>query len=54
MADKLKRYENVSAQYKIKIYVLKGFAKIKDLRRSFKYIIRKKEIINWWKDRLIA
>ena len=36
--EKVKRYENVSAQYIIKIYLYTGFIKIKDIRRSIEYI----------------
>lgn len=46
LMEKVKRYENVSAQYIIKIYLYTGFIKIKDIRRSIEYISLKEATFN--------
>ncbi len=44
--EKVKRYENVSAQYIIKFYLRTGFIKIKNTRGSIEYISSKKAVID--------
>jgi hypothetical protein len=46
LIEKIKRYENVSAQYKIKIYLYIGFIKIKDIRRGIEYISLKEAAVD--------
>ncbi len=46
LIEKVKRYENVSAQYIIKIYLYIGFIKIKDIRRSTEYISLKEAAVD--------
>ena len=48
LMEKVKRYENVSAQYIIKIYLYTGFIKIKDIRRSIEYISLKEAAFDRW------